>query len=146
MIKLNNITGHNDMCGGYSYSGTASFEGTTVAKVLEEIKEFVKDKQAHCIGDGFGNPKSKICDAWGIKINDIHYVGDWAGWKNEYRGEYDEEKVIEVRVSGGWCCFYDFHIICEETKKSKELKEINKMKDEELEKANKEKAMKMFGL
>lgn len=146
MIKLNNVVGHNDMCGGYSYSGKVSFEGTTVAEVLEEIKEFANNKQAHYIGDGFGNPESKICDAWGIRINDIPYVGDWAGWKNEYRGEYDEEKVIEVRVSGGWYCFYDFDITCEETKISKEQKAIQKALDDEAEKMDEEKIMKMFGL
>lgn len=146
MIKLY-VEGHNDFCGGYSYSGFASFEGTTVAEVLEEIKEFAKNKQAAYIGDGFGNPQSKMCNAWGIKINDVPYVGDWAGWKNEYRGEYDEEKVIEVRVSGGWYCFYDFGIISEKTKKSHDKILINKMLDDEAAELEKEETLKkMFNL
>ncbi len=72
MIKLN-VQGHNDMCGGYSYSGQVSFDGKTVKEVLDEIREYAKDKDAHYLGDGFGNPESKSCDAWRIRIDDIIY-------------------------------------------------------------------------
>lgn len=145
MIKLN-VCGHDDICGGYSYSGTASFDGTTVAEVLDEIREYAQNRSARYLGEGFGNPKSEMCDCWGIRINNIPYLGGWCGWKNEYRHEYDEEKVIEVRVSGGWCCFYDFDIYCEETEKSAKIIAINKALDEDSAALDQEKVMKMFGL
>ena len=116
MIKVN-VTGHNDICGGYSYSGEASFDGKTVKEVLEEIKEFVKDKSAADIGDGFGNPERDFCSCWGITINSIPYVGNWAGWENKYNHEFDNYIVTKVEVNGGWYCFYDFDIKCEKKEK-----------------------------
>ena len=145
MIKLN-VSGHDDICGGYCYSGTASFEGSTVAEVLQEIREFARNRDAHYLGEGFGNPKSDFCNAWGIRINGIPYVGDWNGWQNKYRHEYDEEKVIEVRVSGGWYCFYDFYIDCEETEKSEKVILANKLADKEAAELEEAEVMKMFGL
>ena len=112
MIKLN-VTGHNDMCGGYSYSGNVYYSGTTVKDVLKEIKEYAKDRKAEYIGDGFGNKNcNSIGICWGITINDVPYVGSWAGWENKYKHEYDDYIVTEVRVNGGWYCFYDFNIKC----------------------------------
>ena len=111
MIKLENLTLHDEMCGGASYSGKVMFDGKTVKEVLEEIKEFAKDKQAQYIGKGFGNPLSKGVDCWGIRINDKNYVGGWAGWKENYDHEYDNSEVERIVISGGWYCFYDFHII-----------------------------------
>ena len=144
MIKLENLQGHNDMCGGYSYSGKASFEGKTVAEVLSEIKEFAKNRDAKYIGDGFGNPEQDFCNCWGIRINDIPYVGGWIGWKNEYHGEYDEERVTEVRISGGWYCFYDFYILCEETEKSTRRKLEIKMLNDAAAAKEEAKALKLF--
>ena len=46
MIELY-AEGQKAMCGGYEYSGIASFEGKTVEEVLDEIREFAKDKDAH---------------------------------------------------------------------------------------------------
>ena len=145
MIKLK-VIGHDDICGGYSYSGTASFEGSTVAEVLQEIREFAKDKDSLYIGDGFGRDKDGFACCWGIRINGIPYVGGWAGWKNDYRHEYDEERVVEVRVSGGWYCFYDFYIECEETEKSKKVKLANKLADKEAAELEEKEVLKMFGL
>ena len=128
---------HNEMCGGMSYSGTASFEGKTVKEVLEEIKEFVKDKDAHYIGEGFGNKESKGCDCWGIYINYRYgfmgghitkrYVGGWVGWVNDYNHEYDDYIVTQVDVSGGWYCYYDFTINC----KAPDAKKKEGLSDEE---------------
>ena len=39
MIRTDNLKGHNEMCGGYAYSGYASFDGVTVKEVLEEISQ-----------------------------------------------------------------------------------------------------------
>ena len=111
MIKLN-VTGHNEMCGGYAYSGIASFDGKTVKEVLDEIREYAKDKNARYLGDGFGNPKSNNCDCWKIQINGKTY---WNCWNNTiclpYNKALDNLKVKQVRVDGGWYCFYDFDII-----------------------------------
>lgn len=110
MIKLD-VVGHNEMCGGYGYSGYASFDGKTVKEVLEEIKEFVKDKEAHYLGDGFGNPESKNCDCWRIRIGDKIYLSNWCGDKSNYHHEYDKRRVQKIRVDGGWYCYYNFDII-----------------------------------
>lgn len=115
MITLN-VEGHNEMCGGYSYSGTALFEGKTVKEVLDEIREFAKDKHAYCLGDGFGNPDSpKFGGAWMITIDGIIYWNGWIPqkwWKfGTYSKELDNIEVKEIKVHGGWCCFYDFEII-----------------------------------
>lgn len=110
MIELH-TEGHGEMCGGYAYSGYATFDGKTVKDVLEEIKEYAKDKSADFIGDGFGNPNHNTLGAcWGIKINGIPYVGSWIGWKNEYKHQFDDYEVESVSVHGGWYCFYDFYI------------------------------------
>lgn len=116
MIKL--VTkGHNDMCGGYAYSGTASFDGETVREVLEEIKEYAKDKEAAYLGEGFGNPNSKGCNCWAIRINGNTYLSEWAesNWRkataiNDIQ-KYLDLKVKKIEVDGGWYCFYDFNII-----------------------------------
>lgn len=121
-MELENLVSHDTMCSGMAYSGTASFFGKTVHEVLEEIKRFVKDKPAHYIGDGFGNKESDSNDHWGIYIKyrfcnwgdyiSKRYVGDWAGWQNEYDHEYDNYIVTKVEVDGGWYCYYDFTINC----------------------------------
>ena len=113
MIRLN-VVGHDDICGGYSYSGPVSFDGKTVKEVLDEIREFAKDKDAQYLGDGFGNSSSDSCDAWCIKIDEITYWNSWVeqSW-NKY-GTYDSSLdnllVDKVVVHGGWYCFYDFEI------------------------------------
>lgn len=108
------VEGHNDMCAGYSYSGLASFEGKTVKEVLDEIREFAKDKDAHYLGDGFGNPDSKSCDAWCIRIDGITYWNNWVeqSWNTYklYDSSLDNLLVDKVSVHGGWYCFYDFDI------------------------------------
>lgn len=113
MINLN-VEGHSDMCGGYSYSGLASFEGKTVKEVLDEIREFAKDKGAHYLGDGFGNPNSNSCDAWCISIDGITYWNNWVeqSWikYDTYDGSLDNLLVEKISVHGGWYCFYNFDI------------------------------------
>jgi len=113
MIRLN-VKGNNDMCGGYSYSGQVSFDGKTVKEVLDEIREYAKDKDAKYLGDDFGNPNSNGCDAWCIKIDDIVYWNGWAPQSWVKYGVYDHSLdnliVKNVKVHGGWYCFYDFEI------------------------------------
>ena len=96
MIKLN-TTGHNDICGGYAYSGTASFDGETVREVLEEIKEYTKDKEAAYLGEGFGNPYSKGCNCWAISINGKIYLSEWAEpkWKTAIN---DIQRYLDLKV------------------------------------------------
>ena len=125
-MTLENLKGHNELCGGYSYSGEASFSGTTVKEVLEEIKEFVKGKDAGYIGDGFGNKDKTFCSSWGIRINEIPYVGNWAGWKNKYGHQFDDYEVEKVSVDGGWYCFYDFYIITKDKERLTEEDEHDK--------------------
>ena len=115
-MTLKNLKGHNEMCGGYSYSGEASFYGANVREVLEEIKEFASES-GNDIGEGFGKPGKHMGACWGIKINDIPYVGGWAGWKNEYKHQFDDYEVEKVSVYGGWYCFYDFYIYTKQEKK-----------------------------
>lgn len=116
MLELD-VKGHPDMCGGYGYSGVASFEGKTVKDVLEEIKEYAKDKEASYLGEGFGNPKSNCCDCWAIRINGDTYLSEWAEpkWRTHIDdiNNYLDLKVKEIKVDGGWYCFYDFNIITE---------------------------------
>jgi hypothetical protein len=122
MIRLDNLKGHNEMCGGYSYSGYATFEGRTVKEVLEEIREYAKNT-GNDIGEGFGKKGKDMGACWGIRINDIPYVGGWVGWKNEYDHSLDDAIVKEVHVHGGWYCFYDFDIIAEEDSRAKKKPE-----------------------
>ena len=121
MIKIVKAQGHNEMCGGYGYNGQAYFDGNTVREVLEEIKEYAKGK-GQSIGDGFGDlDESKTCCCWGIRINGVPYVGGWAGWKNEYKHQFDNDKVLKVLVSGGWYAFWDFDIISDKTEYASRL-------------------------
>lgn len=115
MIRL--VTkGHNDMCGGYGYSGFALFEGHTIREALEEIKEFSQDGGAY-LGEGFGNPKYGNGHAWKITINGMQYLSSWSspnwGGYIDNINYYLDKKVKGIKVSGGWYCFYDFDIITE---------------------------------
>ena len=113
MIELH-VEGHSSMCSGYEYSGFASFEGKTVKEVLDEIREFTKDKNAHYLGDGFGNPDSDSCDAWCIRIDGVTYWNSWLKRSWETYGTYDNSlddlHVDRIEVCGGWYCFYNFEI------------------------------------
>ena len=108
MIKLN-VKGHEEMCGGYAYSGTASFDGRTVKEVLEEIREYAKNV-GNDIGEGFGKPGKELGAAWEIRINGKIYLTCWCGHKPTYNHENDNDIVEKVKVDGGWYCFYDFDI------------------------------------
>ncbi len=121
MIELN-VKGHNEMCGGYAYSGHATFEGRTVKDVLQEIREFSKNEQAQYLGDGFGNPNiEQTGNCWKIRVNNKTYL---SGWLNdniiEYRHEDDEKEVEMITVNGGWYCFYDFDIYTKDFKKTQD--------------------------
>lgn len=93
---------------------TASFDGKTVKEVLNEIREFSKDKNAEYLGDGFGNPNLKCGDNWGIYIDDVTYWGSWLTPNNlphqKYSLTFDDKKVDKIEIDGGWYCFYDFRI------------------------------------
>lgn len=96
--------------------GHFNFEGKTVKEVLEEIKEFTNNSNIHFrkIEDYGNNDSDFDCDAWSITIDRIDYLGCWSNWVNKYKGQLDNKKVKEVKVSGGWYCAYDFEIFTEE--------------------------------
>lgn len=109
MLRLNVNEEYTGKQSTYDFSGTALFDGKTVAEVLEEIKEYAKDKGDN-IGEGFGGLDKNSGHAWAIYINDCLYVSGWIGDKPNYHHQYDNELVKEISVRGGWYCFYDFHI------------------------------------
>ena len=111
MIKLENLKRVDTLCAGATYVGKASFEGKTVREVLEEIKEYSKDKDGGDLGYGFGNPNEHW--GWEIEINDHILLSNWIGHKPEFTYKYDDLKVISVEVDGGWYSYYNFHITTE---------------------------------
>ena len=113
MIRTDNLKGHSEMCGGYAYSGDVSFDGITVKEVLEEIREYYADHACETYdeqGRLWGKKDKNSCGAWGIRINDIPYLGTWIGWKNEYNHQFDDLHVKRVHAYGGWYCSYNFDI------------------------------------
>lgn len=113
MIRIDNLKGHNEMCGGYAYGGYASFDGKTVKEVLEEIREFYSTNACETYdeqGRLWGKKGKDFAGAWGIKINDIPYLGTWIGWENEYNHQFDDLCVKSVFADGGWFCSYNFYI------------------------------------
>ena len=102
------------MCGGATYVGHAKYDGETVKEVLDEIREFTKDKRAAYLGDDFGNPivsKYSAYSGWAVYINDDCY---WSGWMNvqakKYNKSLDKWIVDDVFIDGGWYSYYDFTI------------------------------------
>lgn len=104
--------GHNDICGGYSYTYEITFGkyGYTLKDVLREIKEYSYEHSFGCLGD-FGNPNVKLGgNCWGIYINNAIYISGWVGeesrdkghpWKSFYKGD-ESEIVTSIRGEGGW--------------------------------------------
>lgn len=114
MIKIINIKGHNEMCGGYSYSGDCVFDGKTVKDVLKEIKEYTNNHPSMSFKkiNGYGNDDDGFGNAWKICIEDKVYLNGWLNnhYDQQYNGEYDNNEVESIKINGGWYCAYDFHI------------------------------------
>ena len=120
-MKIIEIGGHNEMCGGYSYDYEITFGkyGNTLKDVLKEIKEYSYEHSFGCLGD-FGNPEIAIEGKyWGIYVNNKIYISGWAGenknnakrslWKTFYEGD-ESEVVASIRGDGGWYCGINIYI------------------------------------
>ena len=75
-MKIIEIGGHNEMCGGYSYDYEITFGkyGNTLKDVLKEIKEYSYEHSFAGLSN-FGNPNVDICGRhWGIYVNGDIYI------------------------------------------------------------------------
>ena len=111
--------GHNEICGGYSYSYEITFGkyGNTLKDVLREIKEYTNEHSFGRLGD-FGNPDIGIEGCyWGIYVNGDIYISSWGNespeyapsWKHFYEGD-ESEIVTSIYGDGGWCCGININI------------------------------------
>ena len=104
--------GHNEMCGGYSYTYKVLCDTNTAEDVLEEIKEYTsQDRQFKRKGEFGCNDNG---GAWGIYINHKVYISTWLGQEPNYDPEDLKKEVKYVYGSGGWYCAIDFDIITED--------------------------------
>ena len=53
-MELIQKSGHNEMCGGYSYDYEVKYSGHTLKEVLEEIKEFTNNDKRFVKIDEYG--------------------------------------------------------------------------------------------
>lgn len=120
-MKIIEIGGHNEMCGGYSYDYEITFGkyGNTLKDVLKEIKEYSYEHSFGHLGD-FGNPDIDIDGRhWGIYVNGDIYISSWNGegqraskqknYKSFYEGD-ESEVVASIRGDGGWYCGINIYI------------------------------------
>lgn len=106
MLNLDNLVWHGNVQQP-SESGYATFNGTNLKEVLDEIREYSKDKKCYDIGDGFGNPNYSYKDfgggAWEIYIDEVPY---WSCYSEanckKYDSSLDDIKVKEIWVDGFW--------------------------------------------
>lgn len=107
-MKVIKTGGHNEMCGGYSYTYKVVLDFyDTVEDALEEIREWRKEN---------ANPK----EPYGIYVNNKIVESTWVGEKKEGETFYKKwyhgsgtEKVLAVHGDGGWYCGINFNIITE---------------------------------
>lgn len=120
-MKIIEIGGHNEMCGGYSYDYEITFGkyGNTLKDVLKEIKEYTNEHSFGRLGD-FGNPDVDISGRhWGIYVNGDIYISSWVGegqraskqktYKSFYKGD-ESEIVTSICGDGGWYCGINIYI------------------------------------
>ena len=70
MLNLEELNWKPCWMSDLSHSGYAKYDGTTIKEVLDEIREYAKDKKCYYIGDGFGNPNfTGAYGNWSIYIN-----------------------------------------------------------------------------
>lgn len=103
----------NTICGGISYDYDIEVNGSTVAEVLEEIKEYTRnDKSFGVIGE-YGCDPAEFGNAWGIYIDGKTYISKWLGDEKTYKGDCTE-KVEYVKGRGGWYCGINIDILTED--------------------------------
>lgn len=119
-MKIIEKGGHNEICGGYSYSYEITFGkyGNTLKDVLKEIKEYSYEHSFAGLAD-FGNPNVDIFGHhWGIYVNGDIYISSWRherspqdtpSWKYFYEGD-ESEIVTSIRGDGGWYCGINIYI------------------------------------
>ena len=119
-MEIIEVGGHNEMCGGYSYSYEITFGkyGNTLKDVLKELKEYSYEHSFGHLGD-FGNPNIDIDGRhWGIYVNGDIYISSWGSerspkdspsWKHFYEGD-ESETVTSIYGDGGWYCGINIHI------------------------------------
>ena len=120
-MKIIEIGGHNEICGGYSYDYEITFGkyGNTLKDILKEIKEYSYEHSFGRLGD-FGNPEIAIEGKyWGIYVNNEIYISGWAGenknntkrslWKTFYESD-ESEVVASIRGDDGWYCGINIYI------------------------------------
>ena len=112
--------GHNEICGGYSYSYEITFGkyGNTLKDVLKEIKEYTNEHFFGRLGD-FGNPDVELSgNCWGIYVNNDIYISGWLSerspedapsWNHFYTGD-ESETVTSIYGDGGWYCGINIYI------------------------------------
>jgi hypothetical protein len=111
-MKVIEKSGHNEMCGGYSYTYDVEYFGHTLKEVLKEIKEFTNNDERFVKIDEYGYSPNVICGAWAIHINDKIYKSAWIkqSWDKYFTDEIADQIVKSVKGSGGWYCAIDFYI------------------------------------
>lgn len=72
MLNLEDLKWSPCWMSDLSHSGYAKYDGTTIKEVLNEIREYAKDKECYYIGDGFGNP---------------NFTGKWGDWRIQINGK-----------------------------------------------------------
>ena len=98
-------SGHNEMCGGYSYDYEVKYSGHTLKEVLEEIKEFTNNDKRFVKIDEYGYAPNVSCGAWAIYIDNKIYKSAWIKqpWHKYYTDEITYQHVASVkgRASAG---------------------------------------------
>lgn len=104
-LQVENVGGHNEMCGGYSYEFdvTPSHYGT-VAEALDEIREY------RAMRAGKGAYRITIRKGFDNYIVESTWIGD----ECNYHGECDNDLVNIIFGDGGWYCDINFYIEVEE--------------------------------
>lgn len=112
-MKVIQKSGHQEMCGGYSYDYTINCDSRNLEDVLKEIKEYTnKDEDNFNFTkiDDFG--KDGGTENWGIYIDKKIYKSSWSEpfWKELYTDKLSGKIVTSISGSGGWYCAVNFYI------------------------------------
>lgn len=108
MFEVNEISEHNEMCGGYSYD----FEVTTNCKTVGELIKEIEQENAKEKNDGYHTKYSwaiyKLTNSWNALP--LH-IGSYWGTDSRDHSKYDNEKIIKTYGQGGWYCPIEIVIV-----------------------------------